>query len=87
MKPKPIPDLPNLRCECGAQMMPGFPIGTPVPQNVTTCPTCEKEYIFDADVELRPLVLSELEGEARAHAVRMIDLVRACQGKKPKVRP
>jgi hypothetical protein len=87
MKPRPIPDLPRMRCTaCGAHMMPGFPVGTPTPQNVTTCPSCEAEYIFDADVDLRPLVLAELDVAVRAHAVRMIDLARACQGKKPKKR-
>lgn len=87
---KAIPAMPFLRCNaCGCRMDPGYPIGTPEPQNVTVCPGCEAEYLFGVDLEVRVLdeaELAKLPPEARAHAPRMIDLVRACQGKKPKAR-
>jgi hypothetical protein len=78
--------LPHLRCPCGATMTPGFPIGSVPPKNVTSCPSCEREFLFDSDMEVKPLVLSDLAEPVRVHAMRMVNLVRACQGKGPKKR-
>lgn len=86
-KPKQMPSLMNLRCLCGARMLPGFPLATPDnPTNVTVCGTCDRAYRFGVDLDPKPVDVEFLFGEERVQIDRMIKLCRACLGKGPATR-